>query len=96
MLTWLPSVNSSRVMHRLQHQPRAKVLQSGSALVDHPECLLHSMTIRYDGIVDGSTLSSLVDVVGRNSTLHTLKISSVIDQGLEAQVVPQWPTNWVR
>lgn len=58
-------------------------LQSWAALVDHPECLLHSMAIRYDGNVDGSSLSSLVDVVGRNSTLHTLKISAVIGQGLE-------------
>lgn len=59
-------------------------LQSWSALVDHPECLLHSMAIRYDGCVDNPALLSLVDIVGRNSTLHTLKISAVIGQGLEA------------
>lgn len=64
-------------------------LQSWSALVDHPECLLHSMAIRYDGLVNGPALASLVDVVGRNSTLHTLKISSVIGQGLEAVELSQ-------
>ena len=64
-------------------------LQSWAALVDHPECLLHSMAVRYDGCVDGQSLASLVDVVARNSTLHTLRISAVIGQGIEAAELAQ-------
>jgi len=60
-------------------------LECWAALVDHPSCLLHSMAIRYDGgNVDGVALQSLVDVLSRNTTLHTIRVSAVVGQGLES------------
>jgi len=60
-------------------------LDSWAALVDHPNCLLHSMAVRYESKgVDSRPLLTLMDVVGRNTTLHTIRVSAVIGQGLEA------------
>lgn len=58
-------------------------LDSWAALIDHPECLLHSLAIRYDGRVERKSLQSLVEVIGRNSTLNTIKLTAVIGQDLE-------------
>lgn len=59
-------------------------LENWTALVDHPSCLLHSMTVRYDGGDPmGPALQSLVDALSRNTTLHTVKVIAVIGEGLE-------------
>ena len=42
------------------------------------------MAIRYDGKgVDSKSLLALMDVVGRNTTLHTIRVAAVMGQGLE-------------
>ena len=60
-------------------------LDSWAALVDHPNCLLHSMAVRYESKgVESRPLLNLMDVIGRNTTLHTIRVSAVIGQGVEA------------
>lgn len=58
-------------------------LDSWAALIDHPECLLHSLAIRYDGKLERKSLLSLVEVIGRNCTLNTIKLAAVIGQDVD-------------
>jgi len=59
-------------------------LQSWAALVDHPSCQLLNMTIRYDSDYHAQ-LKAFVDVLARNATINSLKITAVVGQGIATE-----------
>ena len=61
----------------------ATELLSWAALIEHCNCQLQSLSIQYDS-KDNRYVDLLLDSLSRNTSIQSLKISTVIGQGFEA------------